>query len=739
MSNEEFQSQLEKVLHEQNQHNYSLANELCTSLVSDVEHLLQTEQYEKRIDVIVMNAQAFALMSEILLHQGNPNESLVFSLKSLTYAEESGNKRRIALTLNFIGKIYAELSEYELALEFYTKAIAFYKELGDRLNEAYSIGNIGILHQNHADYAKAKEHYLLALETYKELGSKGDIAVVYVNLGLVYQNTSEFLKALETYSKALETFEELGNQVAISIVTGNIGIVFDHFLDYDRALEYLNKSLEIKERLGMESSVALVRGNIGNIYIKLKNYPLALEYLSKAQAVHEEIGKKMEAALWTASMAKIYFELEEYNIALEFLLKALAVHEQLGRKAEIARLTGDIGLIYAEKKFDGYNRTKAEEYLLQAISMHEELGVKHHLGSVCKSLSELYENQERWKESIAYYKKYHELEKEVLSEESKKQADKFAYEQQISDQEKRIAVEQARNEEILRQQQILEQQAAKIQLKNTELQEINIKLDSANYQLTEQAANIQLKNTELHEKNIELNLANRQLEEAGKFKMKILGIASHDLKNPITGINMTAEMLIKYASLQPDVVKKLQMIMSTSKRMLDIVVNLMDVSARELGEIKISRSTFNIGALIEEITNEYQSRALEKKQTLEFHSEGNCVITADEFCLRQVFDNLISNAVKYTEKEKEIRVSVIATKETIRIAIADQGQGLSEEDKSLMFKDFQKLSARPTGGEGSTGLGLSVVKNLVELHGGKVWAESQGKGMGSTFYVELPV
>jgi signal transduction histidine kinase len=102
-------------------------------------------------------------------------------------------------------------------------------------------------------------------------------------------------------------------------------------------------------------------------------------------------------------------------------------------------------------------------------------------------------------------------------------------------------------------------------------------------------------------------------------------------------------------------------------------------------------------------------------------------------------DNLISNAIKYSEHGKEIRVSVAQTGATVRIAVADKGQGLSSEDMELLFKDFQKLSARPTGGEGSTGLGLSVVKHLIELHGGKVWAESAGKGQGSTFYVELPV
>ncbi|MBI3258947.1 MAG: HAMP domain-containing histidine kinase [Ignavibacteriae bacterium] len=363
------------------------------------------------------------------------------------------------------------------------------------------------------------------------------------------------------------------------------------------------------------------------------------------------------------------------------------------------------------------------------------------------------------------------------------------------EQEKQIAVEQARNEEIRRQQHILEEQAAKIQLANTELQERNIQLDNANYQLSEQAAKIQLtntelqerniqldnanyqlseqaakiqltntelqernieldnaylqlseqaakiqlKNTELHETNIELNDANLKLEEAGKFKMKILGIASHDLKNPIAGINLSAEVLMRYEKLSPQSTKMMKNIMNSSKRMLDIVVNLMDVSARELGEIKLTHSSFDIVSLVEDISKEYLMRATEKKQMLEFESDGACTVLADEQCMRQIFDNLISNAIKYSPQEKRINISVMPSAKKVKVAIADQGLGLSTEDKALMFRDFQKLSSKPTGGESSTGLGLSVVKHLVELHGGKVWAESEGKGMGSTFFVELPL
>jgi response regulator receiver sensor signal transduction histidine kinase (EC 2.7.3.-) len=113
--------------------------------------------------------------------------------------------------------------------------------------------------------------------------------------------------------------------------------------------------------------------------------------------------------------------------------------------------------------------------------------------------------------------------------------------------------------------------------------------------------------------------------------------------------------------------------------------------------------------------------------------------------MREVIDNLISNAIKYSPQGTNITVRVQHSKDddadgapSVLISVRDEGQGLTEEDMKKLFGKFQRLSARPTAGESSTGLGLSIVKQLVELHGGKVWAESEGKNKGSIFRIELP-
>ncbi|MFZ6002154.1 MAG: sensor histidine kinase, partial [Bacteroidota bacterium] len=113
------------------------------------------------------------------------------------------------------------------------------------------------------------------------------------------------------------------------------------------------------------------------------------------------------------------------------------------------------------------------------------------------------------------------------------------------------------------------------------------------------------------------------------------------------------------------------------------------------------------------------------------------IVFGDSLFLIQVFENLISNALKFSEKGKQVEVEISSSDSQVRVVVKDQGPGLTAEDQALLFKKFQRLSTHPTDGEKSTGLGLSIVKKYVELMGGRVWCESE-QGHGASFIVEIP-
>ncbi len=255
--------------------------------------------------------------------------------------------------------------------------------------------------------------------------------------------------------------------------------------------------------------------------------------------------------------------------------------------------------------------------------------------------------------------------------------------------------------------------------------------------LDEQAREIELVNTQLHEQNVQLQALNNE-------KNEFLGMAAHDLKNPLTSIMMNASMTRQYIGrMKPqDIVAQMEHIERTAKRMRDIVTNLLDINAIESGKFHFDLKPVNIAELIQGVVEEYQPRAQEKsiKMTVDFELQDTPILViADANALVEVMENLVSNAVKYSPHNKNVWVRIRRHSAPHRtcVLVQDEGPGLTEEDKSKLFGKFARLSARPTGGEHSTGLGLSIVKRMVEAMGGTVRCES-AYGNGATFIVELP-
>ncbi|MDP3830451.1 MAG: HAMP domain-containing sensor histidine kinase, partial [Ignavibacteriaceae bacterium] len=142
--------------------------------------------------------------------------------------------------------------------------------------------------------------------------------------------------------------------------------------------------------------------------------------------------------------------------------------------------------------------------------------------------------------------------------------------------------------------------------------------------------------------------------------------------------------------------------------------------------------------LVQKVIQNYKPQYVAKSQTIELFFEDQVFAEIDYDWFSHAIDNLISNAVKYTPAGKNINVFIEKDSSTFTIRVVDTGPGIPEVEMNLLFKEFQRLSTKPTGGESSTGFGLSIVKNIVKLHGGKVWATSK-VGEGTTFIVQIPI
>jgi signal transduction histidine kinase len=265
---------------------------------------------------------------------------------------------------------------------------------------------------------------------------------------------------------------------------------------------------------------------------------------------------------------------------------------------------------------------------------------------------------------------------------------------------------------------------------------------------------LQKANTRLEERvaqrTQDLTTANRRLaaqwarlRQANTFKSEILGTVAHDLKNPLGVIlgrtEILKEVIADAGALDENVQAQIAYIRDAANRLTEMVNDLVSDAMADALDITIRREPVDIAALVQEVAEANRSIATRKNQTIAVSAPPNHAASCDSDRIREAIDNLVSNAVKYSPIGGAIDLLVRQEGGGIIVEVRDQGAGLSPEDISRLFGRFQRLSAKPTAGETSTGLGLSIVKRIIDLHGGQISVDSAGPGKGATFKMTLPV
>jgi signal transduction histidine kinase len=229
-----------------------------------------------------------------------------------------------------------------------------------------------------------------------------------------------------------------------------------------------------------------------------------------------------------------------------------------------------------------------------------------------------------------------------------------------------------------------------------------------------------------------------RLRSLNEQKNKFLGMAAHDLRNPIGGILGYSELLLEeeLGAEERTIVSKIE---SSSKFMLRLLNDLLDISQIESGKLELNLAACDLGALVQQNVELNRIIASKKQIRIELDTTDDLpAVTLDSGKFEQVLSNLVSNAIKYSFPNTLVRVGVERNDAGVRISVKDQGQGIPEAELPKVFQEFQKTSVQSTAGEKSTGLGLAIVKRIVEGHGGQIGVEST-VGEGSTFWFTLPL
>lgn len=257
-------------------------------------------------------------------------------------------------------------------------------------------------------------------------------------------------------------------------------------------------------------------------------------------------------------------------------------------------------------------------------------------------------------------------------------------------------------------------------------------LSRKNKQIELQQDSIKRKNEQLYNRNLQLTSLNEE-------KNNLVKILAHDLRSPINQITGLLDILkMSHKSFNDEEEKIIFQAKDSAQRLNQMISKILDFDALEGNRMKVMPEEIEVKEILNTVEKELKVTANKKDTSIHYHYNKNILFKSDHLFLTQILENIIVNAIKFSNAGSEIIVEAQKLKNKIVFSVKDQGPGLTEEDKSLIFKKFQKLSAQPTAGENSTGLGLSIVKKYVDLLNGEVWVESE-EGKGSTFYVALPI
>ncbi|MFQ3597062.1 MAG: tetratricopeptide repeat-containing sensor histidine kinase [Chloroherpetonaceae bacterium] len=523
---------------------------------------------------------------------------------------------------------------------------------------------------------KAIGYFIEADDVAGQASTWSVIANIYLQLGL-------HDRAFECNIKSLTLYERINDVKGIGVVLNNIGLSYFHLGDNQNARRYFEKALAHRQKHHLKKGIAYTLNNLASVCQREGKLDEALTLQQKSLDLKLELNDKRGEAAVLCNIASVYAELGQFKLAIELQTQSLEIEQTLGNLVGEAESLFELGKIYANPNFQEADDKKAIDYLHAALNKLQHTDEKQLRYKIHQALAEHYAKHRDFEKAYQHHCLYHELKEIVAGNDVRQKMQGF-------------------------------------ELRVLELE---------------------------HEKNLahykthanELTLLNHSLNKAIEMKSELIGIVTHDLSNPLQAISGNIELIRLRAGNPQKVLAYTEQIELAVNQMQERIHHWLKVVANESTIRQLGKKEISMNVLVRNVLETMRCLVEKKSQKITFDEQAEVWVMADAQLMYEVIENLVSNAIKYSPREKTIEVALTRNDALAQIAVKDEGEGLSEEDLKKLFGKFQTLSAKPTMGERSTGIGLFIAKQIVELHQGKIWAESEGKGKGATFFVQLPL
>ncbi|WP_185958316.1 tetratricopeptide repeat protein [Fodinibius sediminis] len=615
-------------------------------------------------------------LADSYLSNNNPDSAEKILAGLLNKFSEMAKKAEV---LTLLGRSYMDMGRYEEAIARQEEASALVDSVRQPRIYGRILLNKGTVHEETGNFGSAFNHYLRSIDIAEATADSVLLATALNNIGVAYNNYGQYEEAEHHLQQAIKMNRQINNRVGLLRSVVNLAISQDQLGNFDRSISLYQRAVKLDEEVRKNTPPFQIYYNMGQLYKKKGE-------LDKAEAY--------------------------YLQSLEYCKKAgipQGLIYNYGGLANVAELRG--------------NFSKSENYYKRALNIARKISIAPLERDALESLYDLMKSQGAYEEALNYHEKF-----VVISD----SLQNVSRQQEIEKAETKLGLR--RQEEInqlLQEKQ--EQQQARIAVQNWMIGGTVAIIFIISILLLL----LSRYNAEKKKANAKLESQQRQLRELNQVKDKILAIISHDLRSPMASMKVMLQMLERKKLSREEVEEvstSLKMRISQNINMMD---NLLAWAREQMSGLEVNTISLKAHDIVEEVIKNFEFQAQGKKISLRNEVPDHIQVQADLNLFSLVVRNLLSNSIKFSHEGDDVVVRTAEnTDGSVVFEVADQGIGISEEDREWLFSEGGKPRLG-TNNESGSGLGLQLCREFLEKQDGEIAVESR-EGEGTTFKFSLP-
>ena len=625
----------------------------------------------------------FLILAELCLAQNQQIDSLKFRL-----SEELPDTTRVKI-LARLGFEYSFVNS-DSARQILNQSLELAEYINFPRGKADALNNIGISYDIQGDYQKSLKYMLEALSIYESINYATGKARGYNNAGMVYYNLNDVSKSLEYHLKSLRQEQEIGDSIGIAYSMIHVGELYRERNQIDSSFFFFEESLRILTNLQDEEGLTYVYNGMGSLYLEKDDFEKAREQYLKAYSIHEKRNNKIGLA-------------------------------------ETSLLLGNVMILLQEK-------TVALEYYHSAFNYADEMGAINLLRETTLKLAEWHEDAENYSQSLNYFKEYSALKDSLINKEKLSELAKIQSDFDLLEKEKEI--------ELISQEKDYQRTLIIIFLVLIFGIIVTALVFYRNYLLKSKAyLLLERKKAEVERKNLEIEAEKKNALQATEAKAKFLSSMSHEIRTPLNAI-IGISQLLNDKTFDEDQAENLKALRFSAENLMVMVNDILDFSKIEANKVEYESIPFDLHELLQNISLSFSPKAQAKSIHWKASYENDVpkIIVGDPGKLIQVLTNLVNNAIKFTAQGGvELKVTLLDKNEaqvSLQFAVIDTGMGIPKEHQASILDPFSQADNEIHKQYGGSGLGLTIVKRLLENQGSAIEFESD-EGKGSRFFFDL--